>query len=109
MNETPDLFARARTTDPATSHEAAARATSAVPGLRAAIVEALRREPHGLTSRQLAERTGRDLVSISPRLKPMVSDGIVLRAPWRFNGENGRRLTIWVLAELWPNHGEWTK
>ena len=99
--DTQDLFARARNTDPDTSHEAAERATPAVPALRDLIVEALRKERYGLTSRQLAEKTGRDLVSISPRLKPMVEDGVVKRAAWFYQGENGRRMTIWLLAELW--------
>ena len=98
---TDDLFARARNTDPDTSHEAAERATPAVPHLRDLIVAELRKQPYGLTSRQLAERTGRDLVSISPRLKPMVADGIIRRAAWFYSGEGGRRMTIWLLAELW--------
>lgn len=79
--------ARARRTDPETSHEAAATVDTSE--LEALVLDTLRRHPNGLTSHRVAEITGESLVTISPRMKPLETKGLVRRA-----GKSGRR-TIW--------------
>jgi len=82
--------ALARATDPATSHAAAAKID--VTATEAIVLAALRERPAGLTSHEIANATGRDLVSISPRMKPLTIKGKVIPDGKR----NGR--TVWRLA-----------
>ena len=72
------LFApppRARRTDPATSHDAAARTDA--PTLQARVLRVLRDHPAGLTTHELAEKMKESLVTISPRLAPLQRKGLV--------------------------------
>jgi DNA-binding MarR family transcriptional regulator len=80
--------ALARTGDLFTSHSAAERVN--VTELQAVVLAALAAAPGGLTSHEIAARTGRDLVSISPRMRPLVEKGKV-----REGGVRERR-TIWI-------------
>lgn len=80
---------RARNTDPATSHEAAAKVDGKA--LAERVLANLRDEGPG-TSHDLAERMGLSLVTVSPRLKPLEEAGKVVRGPRR----HGR--TIWIYA-----------
>lgn len=71
------LTATARTTDPLSSFEAAD--TVPVNELEAVCLRWLRQCPEGLTSRAIADLSGMELVSISPRLKPLEDRGLIYR------------------------------
>lgn len=81
-----DFQARSRRTDPATSHEAAARISGSA--LAAKVLECLRIDG-AATSHEIAARLGLSLVTVSPRMKPLEIAGKVER--------DGRRdgRTIW--------------
>lgn len=83
-------FALVRRSDPPTSRAAAERVN--VSDLQALVLNVLRAHPAGLTSHEIAAATGRDLVSISPRMRPLVQKRQVREAGRR----DGR--TVWVLA-----------
>lgn len=69
-----DFAARARVTDPATSHQAAARVDAKTVAGR--VLESLR--VYGpADSDQLAARLGLKLVTVSPRLRPLERAGFV--------------------------------
>lgn len=65
----------ARRTDPATSHQAAARATTFLRGHAAQIVEALETIDRALTYYQIAERCGLQPVQVHRRLAALVDAG----------------------------------
>lgn len=85
------LFAHARTTDPQTSKDAAQRVNAAE--LEARVLAVLRVAPEGKTSHEIAAVLDRPLVSVSPRMKPLESRGLVVR--------DGRRegRTVWRLSD----------
>jgi len=83
---------RVRRADPETS-KAAARHIR-VGTLRAAIWDALGANPEGLTSEELARVTGKSLVSISPRLRPMEQQGLLKQAGVRKNS-SGDYAIVW--------------
>lgn len=70
-----DLFAWARKTDPDTSR-AAARSVNAN-ALEAGVVGALKSNPGGLTSFEIAQHLSLSHVSVSPRLRPLADRGVV--------------------------------
>ncbi len=67
------LFGAARASDPETSHVAAKRAFGA---LSVRIVRSLQ-EDGPATAHALAERLGLELVSVSPRMRPLAKRGFV--------------------------------
>jgi hypothetical protein len=77
---------RARTTDPETSHEAAARVAPHVAQLDNQVHASLSEVPGGMTTRELADRSGIERVSVSPRMKPMEIAGRVERTSERRDG-----------------------
>ncbi len=82
----------ARATDPGTSHVAAA----AVPNdLEARVLEELRKFPNGATSFQLAESMALSLVTVSPRMRPLVDKGYIEDSGQRRRGESGRAQIVW--------------
>lgn len=84
-------FALHRTGDLFTAREAAARVN--VTELQRVVLDALASAgPRGMTSHEIAAATGRDLVSISPRMRPLVEKGKVREAGRR----DGR--TVWAIA-----------
>lgn len=87
------MTALARHSDPSTSHEAAA--SIAVSHLEGIVLDMLRRYSFGATSFELAEALGMSLVTVSPRLKPLVDKGLVFDTGFRVRGESGRNQTIW--------------
>lgn len=90
MSQLSLLDAPARRTDPETSREAAASVDAA--GLEALVLRAL----HDLgpsTSREVAEHLGRDLVTVSPRFRPLERKGRVRRTERRRD-----RATVWEAA-----------
>lgn len=83
--------ALARTTDPITSHDAAARTTPKLNGLEQRVLDVLRTAAKvdplkGLTSAEISHETGIARVSISPRLKPLEDKDFVKRSEHRRNG-----------------------
>lgn len=91
---TDETSAYARADDRETSHEAAEsiRATD----LEATVLAALRKFPDGATSYQLAESMGLSLVTVSPRLRPLVCKGLVVDSCRKIRGPSGRSQTIWI-------------
>lgn len=70
-----DAFAR--TSDPATSHEAAATCKAAK--LEALAVATLGRTPHALTTLEMADLNGLNRDSFSPRMSPLRKKGLVMK------------------------------
>lgn len=88
-----DSGAYARATDPSTS--AAAAASVQVPDLEHQVRLALLRCPAGLTSYELADRLGLSVVTVSPRLRPLVGKGLVIDSGERREGDSGRKRIVW--------------
>lgn len=93
-----DDRALARTTDPATSHEAAAAATPYVGDLKKGIVKVLRGVPSGLTASEIAEQLGLPRDSISPRMPALVKARMVRSIGARKPPGHRVASTVWVLA-----------
>jgi hypothetical protein len=87
---------RARREDPATSKAAAATAPAA--DLSERILRALRLSKAGMTTRELAWLLKADLVSVSPRMRPLVEGGKVLDSGEKRVGDNGRASIVWRAA-----------
>lgn len=75
--------ALARRTDPDTSRAAAAKVGTAI--LESIVLQHLRRQGPA-TTLEIAERTGIDRVSISPRLRPLANRGLVRESGQRRGG-----------------------
>lgn len=87
-----DLFesaALARSSDPSTSHEAAASVDAKT--LEVEVLLALAHGPQ--TMHRVASILGRELVSISPRFAPLIRKGLI-----RVVGCEGRRTTYEAIA-----------
>lgn len=87
--------ALARATDPSTSHAAAASIEPTA--LEDRVLQCLRRNPHGLTSTEIAERLNLAPWTVSPRIKPMREKGLVLDSGIKRKGASGRSSIVW-----WP-------
>lgn len=90
-----DLFeyAAARATDPRTSHQAAASLPTS--HLEEVVLGALKSHTEGLTSHELARITGLDLVTVSPRLRPLVNKRLVVDSGEKRAGTSGRQSIVW--------------
>lgn len=88
-----DTTAYARADDLETSHEAAASISATE--LEATVLDALRRFPNGATSYQIAAALRFSLVTVSPRLRPLVSKGLAEDSGRRERGPSGRMRTVW--------------
>jgi hypothetical protein len=86
---------RSRRRDPATS-KAAARSVEA-DGLEN-LVESTLRALAAATTRDIAEYTEVDLVSISPRIAPMLKKGIIRDSGRTKVGLSGRKSIVWELV-----------
>jgi DNA-binding MarR family transcriptional regulator len=106
MREQLDFGAYARRLDPHTSHDAAASVK--VTDLEAVVLYALKDiGTEGATSHEVADHVGMDLVTISPRLKPLEKKGLVRRnllPGWLDTGrlvyqtrpgKSGRQSVVW--------------
>lgn len=99
MNIQASLFdnaevGRARHRDPDTA-KAAAKSTDAT-RLEGLVLEELRKaEPDGLTTEELADRLGISLVSVSPRLRPLVNKGRVIDSGGRRRNRSGKKAIVW--------------
>lgn len=76
-----DRRALARSSDPDTSHAAAAGVQ--VETVEARVLGALRLRPAGLTTHDLASALGLSLVTVSPRMRPLVKRGEVRDSGFR--------------------------
>ena len=83
--------ARARATDPETSHDAAARVD--VTRRESQVMDALVALDGQATSREIAYKAGVDKWSISPRLKPLEEKGYIRRTDQRRDKQ-----IVWEIA-----------
>ncbi len=89
-----DLFrdAVARRTDPPTAHAAAATVDTA--RLEGIVVKYLKLRG-GMTTHELAKATRIELVSISPRMKPLTRKNLVYDSGQKRRGSSGRASIVW--------------
>lgn len=90
--------AYARVTDPLTSKIAAANVSSKVTNLEKQVLHILRLYG-GMTSHELSAKSGIALWSLTPRLKPLVTKGLVERRGTKsFMNASGRKrmMTVWA-------------
>lgn len=85
----------ARNSDPITSHGGVDAIKPHVTKREQEVLEALRWSIYGLTINELATKLGRSVVSISPRLKPLVVKGLVVDSGSRKDGHEGRSRIVW--------------
>jgi predicted transcriptional regulator len=90
-----DTIVRARRTDPETSRDAALAIVCNVSELEARVLRELHRASGGLTSHELAARLHLSLVTVSPRLRPLVVKDKVVDSKERRVGESGRSSIVW--------------
>lgn len=100
MSEQNSLFSHVpigsyRKHDPETS-KAAARSTDATL-LELAVLHGLAQR--SMSSHELAEALGMELVSVSPRLAPLVRKGKVRDSGQRRKGPSGRNSIVWELTK----------
>jgi len=88
-------YHQARRSDPGTSHAAARTIERTKTRLERVVLEALRSAPAGLTSHELAARTGLSLVTVSPRLHPLMLRGEVVDTGERRAGATFRKSIVW--------------
>ena len=86
--------ARARRSDPDTSKQAAA--VVPVADLEARVLRALRNSRAGMTTHELAWLLNMDLVSVSPRMRPLVEKNLVRNSGELRRGKSGRSSIVWV-------------
>jgi predicted transcriptional regulator len=89
--------ALARTTDPVTSRQAAFEFDPIVLKIEDRIVAHLRtiRGRGGMTSHALATALQLDLVTVSPRLRPLVDKGLVRESGQYSKSASGRQRILW--------------
>jgi hypothetical protein len=91
-NPPPREAGRARRHDPDTAKKAAAAAP--VAELEGRVLRLLRTSG-GMTTHELAKALFMDLVSISPRMRPLVEKGLARDSGERRCGESGRSSIVW--------------
>lgn len=84
-----------RTTDPETSHAAAA--SLHLPAIEQAIVKCIE-EQGPSTTHEITNATGIPLVTISPRLRPLTRKGLTQDSGVRRAGESKRVSIVWELT-----------
>jgi hypothetical protein len=89
-------YGRSRGNDPATAKDAAHSVKTAELELK--VVETLAKAPDGLTSHEVAERLDVQLVSISPRFRPLVEKNLIRDSGEKRKGESGRFSIVWKLG-----------
>jgi hypothetical protein len=93
------MHALARISDPTTSHQAAFQFDPAVTKIEQLILEQLRGPGRGgMTTHALAAVLGLELVTVSPRMKPLVVKGLVRDSGRRSESPSGRLRIIWEIA-----------
>lgn len=63
--------------------------------------------PNGLTTNEITDATGIELVTISPRTRPMTRKGVIQDSGQRREGKSGRMSIVWIekTATQERNHG----
>ena len=84
-------MAYARNSDPQTAKDAANIVKSNLPFLEGQVYDALQNSANGLTTIDIAEITGLDRVTVSPRIKPLCNKGLV-----KDSGRRNGRSIVWV-------------
>lgn len=85
----------ARTTDPNTSHEAAAAILEKIPELERRVLDALRTVlPKGMTQPKTAVYLDMQEKSITPRFRPLARKGLIYEAGFEI-APTGRRQIVW--------------
>lgn len=88
--------AHSRRTDPTTSEDAAESIRPELPELEFRVLHAIqKRGETGATTNELAELMGISLVTVSPRIRPLVRKGFVQDAGKRRKGPSGRKSIVW--------------
>lgn len=88
----------ARSTDPDTSHDAAASVDERF--IDSKIFDCLTAHgPEGATCEEISDEMQMSRVTISPRLAPLSREGKVLRTAWRRPGSSGRNQIVWLLPD----------
>src|SRR5260370_32383305 len=95
--ESPRESGRSRRRDPDTSKKAARSVP--VADLEERVLRALRLLK-GATTHELAWLLKVDLVSVSPRMRPLVEKGLVQDSGKRRRGESGRSSIVWKAVGL---------
>jgi DNA-binding MarR family transcriptional regulator len=92
--------ALARQSDPGTAHQAAFEFDPAVTRIEKLILDELRRLDGrgGMTTHALAAVLGLELVTVSPRMKPLVEKSLVRDSGRRAESPSGRRRIIWEIT-----------
>lgn len=94
FGDAPTERGAARHADPDTAKAAAK--TVAVADLEALVLGALRKfRLAGMTTHELAEYLKLSLVSVSPRMRPLVKKGLVVDSGERRAGTSGRTSIVW--------------
>jgi predicted transcriptional regulator len=88
--------ALARHTDPSTSHDAAESVN--VTALEQIVLNALKQHHEGATTEQLSDWLALSLVTISPRIRPLVRKGLVIDSGFKRCNASGRKSIVWRVA-----------
>ncbi len=95
-DDPPYDIARARKTDPWTSHEAARKITPQLGNIDGIIYQALLEAgDRGATADEIVAISGIKYRSVTPRLKPMTRKGFVIASGKTREGDSGRQQIIW--------------
>lgn len=89
-------YTHARTGDPATSRDAAARASRFAKSHAATIREALQKHPRGLTAHEVAALTHLNYVQADRRFIDLERAGHAKRTEQTRGTPSGGRATVWV-------------
>jgi hypothetical protein len=88
--------ALARSSDPTTSHQAAFEFDAKVTAIERRILDELKGLGRGgMTTHALAAVLGLELVTVSPRMKPLLNKGLVRDSGRRSESPSGRKRIIW--------------
>lgn len=93
MEQSSPEHGSARRLDPDTSKKAAASVP--VADLEARVLRALRICKNGMTTHELSWLLKVDLVSVSPRMRPLVEKNLVVDSGERRSGDSGRKSIVW--------------
>ena len=87
--------ARARATDPETSHDAARSISDHLPAMERLVLDTVASSPVGMTIDEIAARLNRDKASVAPRIKPLVTKGKLYSDGTKRRGRSGRLGIVW--------------
>ncbi len=88
-----------RRTDPATSR-LAAQAVNAESVRQIIVAQLLKSGKDGLTSLDVADHTGIQRVTVSPRFRELEKTGLIVRTTRRRQGWTGSTSEVWVAQEF---------